>query len=71
MRVELYDIKGDVGEQHDLAGARPELARELRARLHAWRREVGAQMPTPNPKHDPTKPEYNPPPPKAKQKGTG
>jgi arylsulfatase A-like enzyme len=68
MRVELYDVKADVGERHDLAGARPDLARALRARLHAWRKEVGAQMPTPNPKYDPAKPEYTPPPPKAKKK---
>jgi arylsulfatase A-like enzyme len=62
MRVELYDVKRDVGEQSDLAPAKPELAQALRARLHAWRAEVGAQMPTPNPKHDPSKPEYTPPP---------
>jgi hypothetical protein len=34
MRVELYDIKGDIGEQHDLVPARPKLAEELRARRH-------------------------------------
>jgi arylsulfatase A-like enzyme len=65
-RVELYDLKNDIGEQHDLAKARPKLAGELRARLHAWRQEVGAQMPTPNPAHNPAKAEYNPPPKKAK-----
>ena len=62
MRAELYDVKADIGEQHDLAAAKPELARRLRARLHAWRQEVGAQMPTPNPNYDPSKPEYYPPP---------
>ena len=67
MRVELYDLKRDIGEQHDLVKEKPNVAHELRARLHAWREEVGAQMPTPNPKHDPTKPEYTPPP-KAKKK---
>jgi arylsulfatase A-like enzyme len=66
MRVELYDIKNDIGEQRDLVKAQPKLVEELRARLHAWRREVGAQMPTPNPKYDPTKAEYNPPPKKGK-----
>jgi len=60
MRVELYDIKSDIGEQTDLAKERPNRAEELRARLHTWRREIGAQMPVPNPKHDPTKAEYNP-----------
>lgn len=61
MRAELYDLKADVGEQHDLAAERPEVARRLRARLHAWRQEAGAQMPTPNPRHDPSRPEYTPP----------
>ena len=37
----------------------PEKVDELRKRLHAWREEVGAQMPTPNPKYDPSKPEAN------------
>ena len=68
MRVELYNLRDDIGEQRDLAKAQPKRAEELRARLHAWRQEVGAQMPTPNPKHDPTKAEYNPPPKKAKKK---
>jgi hypothetical protein len=64
--VELYDIKRDIGEQNDLARERPKLVEELRARLHAWRKEAGAQMPTPNPRHDPARAEYNPPPKKPK-----
>jgi arylsulfatase A len=67
MRVELYDIKNDISEKKDLATARPKLADELRTRLHTWRREVGAQMPTPNPKYDPARAEYNPPPKKKKE----
>ncbi len=67
MRVELYDIKSDIGEEHDLAREKPTLVDDLRTRLHAWRREVGAQMPTPNPRHDPKKPEYTPLPKKAKK----
>src|SRR5262249_37482159 len=51
--VELYNLGNDPGERHDLAETLPEKASELRARLHAWRNEVGAQMPTPNPAHDP------------------
>ena len=62
MRVELYNVRADLGEQHDLASARPQKVEELRRRLHAWRNEIGAQMPTPNPKHDPAQPEYTPPP---------
>ena len=45
MRVELYNLRDDIGEQHDLAAKMPDKVNELRARLHAWRTEVGAQMP--------------------------
>ena len=58
MRVELYNLREDIGEQHDLAAKMPDKVKELRARLHAWRTEVAAQMPGPNPKYDPTKPEF-------------
>ncbi len=55
-RVELYDLKEDPEESRDLAGAMPEKARELRARLERWRRDVGAQMAVPNPDYDPARP---------------
>lgn len=58
-RVELYNLRDDIGEQHDLAASMPDKVDELRKRLHAWREEVGAQMPTRNPKYDPSKPEAN------------
>ena len=32
-----------------------EKAAELRAKLTAWRQEVGAQLPSPNPNYDPAK----------------
>ena len=67
MHVELYNIREDIGEQRDLAAGQPQKTAELRARLHAWRKEVGAQMPTSNPNYDPAKPEYTPPP-KAKKR---
>jgi len=57
MRVELYHLGDDIGETHDLAAAKPEMAEKLRAQLHAWRASTGAQMPTPNPAYDPSKPE--------------
>lgn len=47
--VELYDLKRDLGERRDLASKRPQLAAELRRKLAAWRKLVGAQMMTPNP----------------------
>jgi arylsulfatase A-like enzyme len=59
-RVELYDLKADVGEQHDLAATQPERAKALLAQLHAWRKQVGAQIPARNPRYDPTKPEHVP-----------
>jgi arylsulfatase A-like enzyme len=49
-RVELFDLAADPGEHRDLAGDRPERARELQARLAAWRQQVGARMPTVNPR---------------------
>jgi arylsulfatase A len=62
MRVELYNLHDDIGEQQDLGKTMPEKVNELRDRLHAWRSKVGAQMPTRNPNYDPTKPEHIPPP---------
>lgn len=46
--VQLFDLKNDPGEQHDLARARPDKAEELLAMLQAWRRRVDAQMMPPN-----------------------
>lgn len=60
MRVELYNLRDDIGEQHNLAEKMPAKVEELRNRLHTWRKEVGAQMPTPNPNYDPSKPEHDP-----------
>ena len=54
MRVELFDLSGDLGEQHDLAAAMPEKTAALRQQLHDWRQRVNAAMPTPNPKYNPT-----------------
>jgi arylsulfatase A-like enzyme len=48
-KVELFDLASDPGERRDLAGDRPARAAELAARLAAWRKQVGAAMPTPNP----------------------
>jgi hypothetical protein len=43
----------------------PDKARDLQQRLHAWRREVGAQMPTSNPDFDPSRPQHTPAPKKS------
>lgn len=51
-RVELYNLKDDLGEKTELSAKMPEKARELQTALADWRAKVGAQMPTPNPKYD-------------------
>jgi arylsulfatase A-like enzyme len=60
MRVELYNLREDIGEQRNLAAQMPAKVDELRARLHAWRKQVGAQMPSRNPDYNPSKPEHDP-----------
>jgi arylsulfatase A-like enzyme len=47
--VELYNLANDLGEKHDLAAENPEKVKELQPKLAAWRKDVGALMPTPNP----------------------
>jgi arylsulfatase A len=51
--VELYDLERDIGETSDRAAAHPDVVRELRAELEAWRVRVGAERMLPNPDHDP------------------
>jgi arylsulfatase A-like enzyme len=46
---ELYDLRSDVGERHDLAPARPDKVRELRALVDGFIRDTGALEPRPNP----------------------
>lgn len=46
-KVELYNLKEDLGERQDLAASLPDKARELQENLAAWRKSVGAKMPTP------------------------
>jgi arylsulfatase A-like enzyme len=44
-RVELYNLKDDIGETKDLSKENPEQVAALLRDLHAWREKVGAQMP--------------------------
>jgi arylsulfatase A len=48
--LELYDLSEDIGEQHDRAAKVPKKANQLHRLLKAWREDVKAQMPRPNPK---------------------
>jgi arylsulfatase A-like enzyme len=51
-RLELYDLKRDIGERRDLAAEMPERAAQLRASLAAWRQSIGAAMPERGPAVD-------------------
>jgi arylsulfatase A-like enzyme len=50
-RVELYNIKQDIGEQHDLARMHPHRAAKMLADLKAWQKQTRATFPTPNPNY--------------------
>lgn len=44
-RVELYNLKNDLGEQHDLSKEMPEKAKDLRRKLGAWRERTVTSSP--------------------------
>jgi len=52
-RLELYNLREDIGEERDLAAEQPDRARHLHAQLVAWRNNVGARFPSPNPDYVP------------------
>jgi arylsulfatase A-like enzyme len=52
-QVELYNLREDIGETENLAKANPDVTKRLQERLEAWRKSVGAKMPTQNPDFDP------------------
>ncbi|MEX2215755.1 MAG: sulfatase [Phycisphaeraceae bacterium] len=68
-RVELYNLIDDIGESKDSAKANPDKAASLTKQLHAWQKSVGAQMPVPNPNHDPSGETAKPDKGKGKNKG--
>jgi arylsulfatase A-like enzyme len=47
-RVELYNLRDDIGETRNLASDVTGHVSAMRQKLHAWQREVGAKFPTPN-----------------------
>jgi arylsulfatase A-like enzyme len=47
-RLELYNLKEDLGERRNLAAERNEVAARLHAKLKLWREEVKAPMPAKN-----------------------
>lgn len=50
--AELYNLREDISEQHDLAARESKRVADMRAQLAAWREAIGAQMNTPNPRFD-------------------
>ncbi|GAB4159016.1 MAG: hypothetical protein Tsb009_36280 [Planctomycetaceae bacterium] len=54
-RLELYNLKTDIGETNNLAKSQPELVKQLHDELKAWRKSVNAPIPRKlNPQYDPT-----------------
>jgi arylsulfatase A-like enzyme len=47
-RVELYNLKDDIGEKNNLAASDPDRAKAMLEKLHAWQTTIKAPMPTPN-----------------------
>ena len=45
-RLELYNLKRDIGEHHNVADEHPRKRAELQKLLYEWRNEVGARYPT-------------------------
>jgi arylsulfatase A-like enzyme len=48
-RLELYNLREDIGEERDLAHDEPARAKELHEMLVDWRARVEARIPQPNP----------------------
>jgi len=67
-QIELFNLRNDLEEKHNLATANPTQAKALQAKLALWREKLGAAMPTPNPRYDPNATLLNPAQPNPKDK---
>ena len=52
-RLELYNLREDIGEDRDLSKEKPDLTAKLKEMLIAWRESVEAKIPAPNPDFKP------------------
>ena len=52
-RLELYNLRRDPGEAVNLAESEADIANALHQQLQSWLTQVNAQLPEPNPAHDP------------------
>jgi uncharacterized sulfatase len=57
-RTELYHLREDLNESHEVARANPTRVRELMARLESFWNNTGARLPKPNPAFDPADTEW-------------
>jgi len=53
-RIELYNLRADIGERENLAEREPQRASALRGKLHQWMRSVPATVPSTNPHFNPS-----------------
>ncbi|MCK9344004.1 MAG: DUF4976 domain-containing protein [Massilibacteroides sp.] len=54
-KLELYNLKEDIGETINLVDKRKDKAQQLYQDFKDWRNSVGVKDPTPNPNYDPIK----------------
>ena len=52
-KTELYNLREDIGEAHNLASENPELVAKLSRLLEQWRQDSGSKMATINPDYTP------------------
>ena len=53
-KAELYNLKDDIGETHNLAAKNPELVAKLKKMLQSWRELTGSKPATPNADYQPS-----------------
>lgn len=51
-RTELYNLRDDLSETHDLAAERPQKTQHLQTALEAWWKDTGAKLPEKNQNYD-------------------
>ena len=52
-RLELYNLRADISEEHNLADELPDVTKRLHQMLAAWRERIEAKIPQPNPDYVP------------------
>jgi len=51
-KIELYNLREDIGETRNLAETDPRRAERLQKKLERWLKDVDANMPPPNPRYE-------------------